>query len=468
MTFGANYECAKCAAGTFRYDVEATGGGAVTRLVASSGTAATPTVAKLATGLCISHCMKNHHLAAGVCTACEAGKVREAGDAICTGTPCTTLTGVAHGTTAGSAGASPNTACRAVKCAADHFVNAAHKCVKCAAGKTRAAGDDASGTSTTCAQATCLKDQYVLATRPAGREVLTCTNCVAGYTMGTLQDLTTANSKDANGVSWTASVTPCHATVCKENYHVDTNKCVACAANKLNPAGDDARGGDTTCDGFLRCAVNEEVVKATFTCAACALGKNKALDANGLGLERSSAAGCDDITCAANEHVDNHKCVACDPTETNLAGDNAFTSQNTVCDQANHFTTNTDRCANNERVVNHACVACVAGTYSPAGADPNGQDTYCSATTPAAISHAASLCSTGEHVVDHVCVTCATTHGNAFYENAAGDDRNHQNTYCTKKLCAVDQKVVSNVCTNCGALLKAPAAWIGGADTACH
>jgi hypothetical protein len=231
MTFGANYQCAKCAAGKFRYDVSAAGGGAFTRLaVASTQTGAVPTAAEIAGGACISTCPKNHHLTDGVCTACAAGKVREAGDAICSDASaavpvCAAKEGVAHGTTAGSAGVSANTACRAVKCAADHFVNAAHKCVKCAAGKTNAAGDDASGAATTCAQATCLKDQYVLATG-THREVLTCTNCVAGYTMGTLQAVTTANSKDANGVSWTASVTPCHATVCKENYHVDgANKC---------------------------------------------------------------------------------------------------------------------------------------------------------------------------------------------------------------------------------------------------
>ena len=203
---------------------------------------------------------------------------------------------------------------------------------------------------------------------------------------------------------------------------------------------------------------------ATFTCAACALGKNKALDANGLGLERSSAAGCDDIKCAANEHVVNHQCVACHPTETNAAGDNAFTSQNTVCDQANHFTPNANRCAKDFRVVNHVCVNCPTDHFAPAGADPNGEDTYCTKTSPAAIDHAASLCNINQYVLDHVCTACPT-----YYENAAGDDRNHQNTYCTKTLCAVDHYVGSNACKACGTLLKAPAgAWIGGADTACH
>jgi hypothetical protein len=269
-----------------------------------------------------------------------------------------------------------------------------------------------------------------------------------------------------------------------ENYYVDTNnKCVACAANKLNPAGDDARGAATTCDGFRRCGVNQRVTAgAPFTCASCPPGSTQALDTDGNGLLRDQARSCTATTCDENHHVASNVCEPCAKGTTRTAGDVA-SGPDTTCSHgtggqhqwegmSTDHTATTTMCTVNQRVVNHACVACVAvggvATYSPAGADPNGQDTYCSATTPAAISHAASLCSTGEHVVDHVCVTCATTHGNAFYENAAGDDRNHQNTYCTKKLCAVDQKVVSNVCTNCGALLKAPAAWIGGADTACH
>ena len=124
-------------------------------------------------------------------------------------------------------GVSENTACRAVICAANHFVSS-HKCVKCAAGTKNDAGDDSSSSvDTVCDQVMCLKDQYVIASTDANsNEVLTCTNCISGYTMGTRQNVTTANAKDANDVMWTSTVTPCHATVCQENYHVDSsNRC---------------------------------------------------------------------------------------------------------------------------------------------------------------------------------------------------------------------------------------------------
>jgi len=73
-------------------------------------------------------------------------------------------------------------------CAANHHVSS-NACVACAAGTTRAAGDDPTGNDTSCA-----------------------------------------------------------TTRCSANERVASNVCVACGAQETNAAGDDASGADTSCD----------------------------------------------------------------------------------------------------------------------------------------------------------------------------------------------------------------------------
>eukprot|EP00820_Chromera_velia_P007570 Cvel_19856.t1-p1 / transcript=Cvel_19856.t1 / gene=Cvel_19856 / organism=Chromera_velia_CCMP2878 / gene_product=Ultraviolet-B receptor UVR8, putative / transcript_product=Ultraviolet-B receptor UVR8, putative / location=Cvel_scaffold1739:34465-40070(+) / protein_length=454 / sequence_SO=supercontig / SO=protein_coding / is_pseudo=false len=62
-----------------------------------------------------------------------------------------------------------------------------------------------------------------------------CTACPAGTT--------TAAGDDPSG-----SDTTCDATTCSANERVVSNACVACPAGTTNVAGDDASGSDTTCD----------------------------------------------------------------------------------------------------------------------------------------------------------------------------------------------------------------------------
>ena len=62
-----------------------------------------------------------------------------------------------------------------------------------------------------------------------------CTACPAGKT--------NAAGDDASGAD-----TTCDATICSENQKVVSNVCTACPAGKTNAAGDDASGADTACE----------------------------------------------------------------------------------------------------------------------------------------------------------------------------------------------------------------------------
>ena len=76
-------------------------------------------------------CAANERVSAGACVACAAGTTRAAGDDPYAG----------------------DTTCAANTCAANERVSG-NACVACAAGTTNAAGDDASGSDTTCAAMT--------------------------------------------------------------------------------------------------------------------------------------------------------------------------------------------------------------------------------------------------------------------------------------------------------------------------
>jgi hypothetical protein len=370
------------------------------------------------------------------CTACPAGKFRH-----------TTPDNIHGG----------DTTCFEHKCP-DNFIVVGGRCQACAAGKTKTYTGGLSGvghTDTgTCDVILCAKDQHVDASHQ-------CQNCAAGYSRPA--------GDDASG-----SATTCHATVCKEDFHVSSHRCKPCLDNEANPAGDDARGENTACNGHKTCAAGKQVT-ATFKCVKCPPGTKQT-----VGLVRDKARGCTPTLCAKDHYVKANVCTTCASGTERNAGDDE-SGPDTACGHANggrsiwegissfapgdHAATPT-RCAVNFYVRNHFCVACPANTYAPAGADPNGEDTYCSKTTPTLTARV--VCSVNQHVVDHACVACPD-----YYVNVAGDVANHQNTYCTKKLCAVDQKVVREKdkakCENCGKGLKAPAgAWVGGADTACH
>ena len=73
-------------------------------------------------------------------------------------------------------------------------------------------------------------------------------------------------------------------------------------------------------------------------------------------------------------------------------------------------------CSVDEHVAAHACAACAPGSTRPAGDDPNGADTACTAT----------VCDANEHVSDHTCVACP-----AGTSRLAGDLATGTDTECT-------------------------------------
>ncbi|MGC6417452.1 MAG: hypothetical protein ACON3Z_10040, partial [Bradymonadia bacterium] len=149
--------------------------------------------------------------------------------------------------------------------------------------------------------------------------------------------------------------------LCAADERVDDNACVACPAGTANDAGDNATGGDTTCDDIL-CAADERVDGNA--CVACPAGTANDAGDNATGVDTT----CDDILCPADERVSNNACVACPAGTSNDAGDNA-TGGNTTCDEV--------FCQEGERVSNNTCVPCEANFTRPAGDSATGPDTEC-------------------------------------------------------------------------------------------
>ena len=159
-------------------------------------------------------CAANERVSAGACASCAAGTTRAAGDDPYAG----------------------DTTCAATLCAANERVSG-NACVACAAGTTNAAGDDASGSDTTCDATLCATNEYV-----SGNA---CASCATG--------VTNAAGDDASGVD-----TTCDGSLCASDQRVSGNACVSCGAGTTNAAGDDASGADTTCAATTVLIVEDE------------------------------------------------------------------------------------------------------------------------------------------------------------------------------------------------------------------
>ena len=160
-------------------------------------------------------CAANERVSAGACASCAAGTTRAAGDDPYAG----------------------DTTCAATLCAANERVSG-NACVACAPGTTNAAGDDASGSDTTCDATLCATNEYV-----SGNA---CASCATG--------VTNAAGDDASGVDTTCD----GSTLCAANQRVSGNACVSCGAGTTNAAGDDASGADTTCAATTVLIVEDE------------------------------------------------------------------------------------------------------------------------------------------------------------------------------------------------------------------
>jgi hypothetical protein len=184
----------------------------------------------------------------------------------------------------------------------------------------------------------------------------TCKKCPTGKVSsagGALSgDASTACTNDAT-VTTDNDRTYDNDKKCDANFHVVNNKCVACPAGWVRPAGDDP-------------SLNEDT--------ACTKPKNALL--------RSG-----DKLCAAGEHVQNHECVKCSATHnagwTSAGGDDPH-HHDTPCHKI--------YCKANQRVKDHVCVSCTGenneGNHikdgkaeghmtNTKGDDASGPDTQC-------------------------------------------------------------------------------------------
>jgi len=139
---------------------------------------------------------------------------------------------------AADAGTCEQTGRAATSCLVDFYVSS-NVCTACAAGKTNAleaflvtptveilVGDSKLGADTVCTATLCAANEYVSSNA--------CTACAAGKT--------SAAGADASGAD-----TVCAATLCAANEYVSSNVCTACADGVVAAAGADASGAGTEC-----------------------------------------------------------------------------------------------------------------------------------------------------------------------------------------------------------------------------
>ena len=91
--------------------------------------------------------------------------------------------------------------------------------------------------------------QIVTLTRAAGSSPLPSSPCAANHHVSSNACVAcAAGTTRAAGDDPTGNDTSCVATRCSANERVASNVCVACGAQETNVAGDDASGADTSCD----------------------------------------------------------------------------------------------------------------------------------------------------------------------------------------------------------------------------
>ena len=93
------------------------------------------------------------------------------------------------------------------------------------------------------------------------------------------------------------------ACVCGINQYVQANACVSCGAGTTNAAGDNATGGNTSCDATL-CGANQYV--QANACVACGVGSTNTAGDDATG----GNTRCDATLCGVNQYVQANACVS--------------------------------------------------------------------------------------------------------------------------------------------------------------
>jgi MYXO-CTERM domain-containing protein len=149
--------------------------------------------------------------------------------------------------------------------------------------------------------------------------------------------------------------------------------------------------------------------------------------------------------CPLDQRVSGRACVACAPGTIRPAGDDP-SGADTTCTAI--------ECDVNQSVSSNACVACAPGSTRPAGDSAAAGNTTCAPT----------LCADIQRVSNHACIACAP--GST---RPAGDDATGADTECNATLCAPNQRVSKNACVACApGTTRAAGDNATGADTDCN
>ena len=342
-------------------------------------------------------------------------------------------------------------------------------CAACPVGTTNAAGDDPTGSDTTCDPILCGANLRVV-----NKD---CVSCPAGTT--------NAAGDDASGAD-----TNCDPILCGADQYVSSHVCTPCLTGSTNAAGDDASGADTTCDEPVYQASTK--VYGGNSCSVvndcktkCALDNTcdgfSTITTSSMGYRNtawmSGAAACQAITGSLNGNggFGNFPPGCSRPygaSTTPIYNTNSWPSCNNKCwgpittttysygtetaatgGNSQQLVSRSTTCGKNFHVSSNACTACPPGTENDAGDDFSGADTTCDP-----ISCGANL-----RVVNNDCVSCPPG-----TSNDAGDDASGTDTNCDPILCGANEHVVSNVCTPCPDTSTKPAGDdASGADTVC-
>lgn len=347
-------------------------------------------------------------------------------------------------------------------------------CVACSPGKSRAAGDDASQTSTIAnpdapivdgnPQITGIRDTYCAAVSCAANEHVaahTCETCPPGSVnplskpvYGCFSPMSTCTGTQTADTDGDGS-TDCAAVAAFVTHRIESN-CPTSDGCSFSP-GSAVDGADSE-EECTRENTGVDTPNVWRVDPAAALVGD---DASGVDTS------CDAILCAADERVVDHVCVSCPAGTTNEAGDDSsLTVSDAVGDcEAPDGSTACDIHDGHKAACTTPGVWVTASQWETGTANDvapvDGDGTACVWDVSLDSTCDPILCAENEHVVGNACVSCGVT-----MENPAGDDASGADTTCAT--CAENHYVSQGTCTACDASLTRPAGdAVGGSDTSC-
>lgn len=395
-----NLELGQLTSSTFASTVQQAVGLTVNAIPSQTATSLSSTTMKLPVS-----CASNFKASNGICVACPTGS---------------TSSGVLNPFD------TPNTGCARTDntCLVNEYVKN-NTCALCVDPNTNAAGDDASGSDTSCdcvnSYASCEGGIQKYTGTCLGGQTITCSStgdstvCAGAWT-----------ECDANGEkTWFNTVVPSNGNLstcmhvsgfksscnCNGAQYAENGRCHDCPTGATaNLNNYDPALGDTVClcQGNMQSDGN--------ICSPCPPGRlNNLNDYN----PKSGVSECSSTSCNANEHVENHVCKSCPDNSQRLSGDDPA-GPDTKC-----------HCQVNSKVIGGKCLACETGSTNPklCYASKEGGDTYCTCDE----NYFASS--------TKVCTTCP-----ANSKNEAGDYAGDGPTYCN---CEANFRVDSGVCVAC-------------------